>query len=523
MDGRRSSTVLVSALASAVFAASVALGSHAASGADSYGYVSQARLWSHGRLTQPEPLAQKAGWPNARATLAPLGYRPAAHAFGNVPTYSPGLPILMALVGLVGGPCAYYLVVPLCTALIVWLTYRLGLRVSDPLVAAGSAVLMAASPTLLFMMMWPMSDVPVSAFWLAALVCAASHEGRGRPFATAILAGTAILIRPNLAPLAIVPLAFSAYSASQSGPPAMRRAVLVASTVLAGFAIGVAVLNIALYGSALESGYGALSGLYAFKNVVRNAPLHWRWLLQSQGVYVTAALIGLVAHWRRGPRSPLFWGTCLAALAWLAYLPYHVYFDWWYLRFLLPAFPVMFLLMVDGVAAAAGLLGPRARIAVTTLFVIVVAAHGLRFASRNGVATIGDDEHRYVEVGVFVATAFPANAVFVAGQHSGSLRYYAGRPTLRYDRIELKSLDLTVHILESLDLHPYAVLEPAEERTVREWFSGQSTVERLNAAPITELDSHTPVRIYDLQPEVAGPPISPRVRHLFRGECLEPR
>jgi hypothetical protein len=99
MDRRRLPTYLILSLASALLAASVTLGSHAASGADSYSYVSQARLWSHGRLFQPEPLAQTAGWPNARQTLAPLGYRPAQQTFANVPTYSPGLPMLMALAG----------------------------------------------------------------------------------------------------------------------------------------------------------------------------------------------------------------------------------------------------------------------------------------------------------------------------------------------------------------------------------------------------------------------------------------
>ena len=60
-------------IAAGVCATSLSLGSHVASGADSYGYVSQARLWFQGSLIQPEPLARLAAWPNAAATLAPLG------------------------------------------------------------------------------------------------------------------------------------------------------------------------------------------------------------------------------------------------------------------------------------------------------------------------------------------------------------------------------------------------------------------------------------------------------------------
>jgi len=54
------------ALAPALLAAILGLffGSHVASGADSYGYVSQADLWLRRTLIVEEPLASEAPWRN---------------------------------------------------------------------------------------------------------------------------------------------------------------------------------------------------------------------------------------------------------------------------------------------------------------------------------------------------------------------------------------------------------------------------------------------------------------------------
>ena len=94
-------------------------GTFAASGADSYGYVSQADLWLERRLIIDEPLADEAPWPNANWTLTPFGYRPGDDRGTMVPTYAPGLPMVMAVFKAVGGADAVFYVVPLLGALAV--------------------------------------------------------------------------------------------------------------------------------------------------------------------------------------------------------------------------------------------------------------------------------------------------------------------------------------------------------------------------------------------------------------------
>ncbi len=157
-----------------------------------------------------QPFARDMPWPMADYSFAPLGYRATLDGGGIVPTYAPGLPLLMALMIYPFGECGPFLVTPLLAGLLVWVTYKIGERVtgSRPL-ALAATVLMASSPTFMFMSMAPMSDVPVAALFCSAVLTALTPM-RGRAFITGLLVGIAVLVRPNLAPMAAI---FAAYLA----------------------------------------------------------------------------------------------------------------------------------------------------------------------------------------------------------------------------------------------------------------------------------------------------------------------
>ena len=72
-------------------------GSFAAAGSDSYGYLSQARLWLSGIPRVEQPWVQDFSWPNREWVFSPLGYRPFSPDGTIVPTYPAGLPMLMAV------------------------------------------------------------------------------------------------------------------------------------------------------------------------------------------------------------------------------------------------------------------------------------------------------------------------------------------------------------------------------------------------------------------------------------------
>lgn len=101
----------------------LAFGSFAASGSDAYGYVSQASLWLDGNLRIDQPIVRQMSWPDREWAFAPLGYRPLSADGTLVPTYAPGLPILMAAFLRVFGPNGPFLVVPVMGSLALWFTY----------------------------------------------------------------------------------------------------------------------------------------------------------------------------------------------------------------------------------------------------------------------------------------------------------------------------------------------------------------------------------------------------------------
>src|SRR5439155_21144540 len=91
----RRAGAISAAVAIFVVLVGVKWGTYAASGADAYGYVSQADLWLAGRLhVDQRPL--DFGPPFDDWALSPLGYRPGTIPHVLVPLYSPGLPLLIA-------------------------------------------------------------------------------------------------------------------------------------------------------------------------------------------------------------------------------------------------------------------------------------------------------------------------------------------------------------------------------------------------------------------------------------------
>ena len=143
-------------------------GSKAVGGSDSYGYISQAELWLNGRLEIAQPWVEQVPWPNAEYTFSPLGYRPGRARTTITPTYSAGLPIMMALAKRIAGHCAMFWVVPLSGGLLVLATFGIGRKVGGSELVFVAAWLLATSPAFLFMLLAPMSDLPAAAAWTVA-------------------------------------------------------------------------------------------------------------------------------------------------------------------------------------------------------------------------------------------------------------------------------------------------------------------------------------------------------------------
>ncbi len=454
-----------------------------AAGADSYGYLSQADLWLSHHLRIEQPFVEKLPLPNADWTFSPLGYRPAAAGHVIVPTYAPGLPILMAIVKSIAGPRGPFVVVPVLGGLTVWLTYLLGVRAGSPSAGAVAAALVASSPAFLFQLMWPMSDIPAAAFWTAALV-AALGTGRYAPAISGACASVAVAIRPNLVPLAAIPFAYLIWKG--------RGGFAFAVAALPGVCL-VAAVNAYLYGSPLASGYGNFDALYKLGNAPANITRYAGWLLTTQTPLVALAIVALA----RPPRAVHGFLAVFAAGVFIGYVFYTPFDAWWYLRFLLPGLPALLVLMAVGLVWVVNRLPALAQTFVVSCGAILLIGYGVNFAVSQGVFELRDGERRYETIGRYAASSTPPNAVFLSMQHSGGIRYYSNRLTLRYDWLPSDWLDRAIALLRDQGYRPYIVLEDWEEAVFKQRFGGQSETGRLAWRPLMEFNDGMPVRVYE--------------------------
>jgi len=469
-----------------VCAMSVRFGTFTAGGSDSYGYVSEAYGWVNRELPGPIPLPVRLPSPTSDMMQIPLGYHQGPRPHTMVPTYAPGLPLLMGLGILLAGACGPFLVVPACAALLVWCTFLLARRVAGPTAGAIAAILIATTPVVLFQMMSPMSDVPAGAFWTAALAAALAvgsdpttslvvrfRTGTRRMRVMALLAGfctaVGVLIRPNLLPLAVVPAVAAAVG--QHGRERWVRVVCVFLPVTIAQAF-LSFLHTTWYGSPFATGYGRAADLYALANIWPNIKLYATWFLQSESPWALVGLIALLPIARKQADARTL-GICvlMLTLTVLAYLAYSTFEVWWYLRFLLPAGGAAATLVALGIITVARTVpAPWGRVAACATFAALVTAT-VSFASRASVfGGLRDGERHYIEVGEFVRRALPDNAAIFAVQHSGSLRFYGGRLTLRFDWIDREWASRATQDVERIGLHPYLVVDDFELPQVHSQF-----------------------------------------------------
>lgn len=516
----RLAPVLAAGVAGAVMIVALQKGTHVAGGADSYGYASQADLWAHATLRVEQPLMDQLPWPAAREALAPLGYRPAVRGSAIVPVYGPGLPMVMAVFERAAGRSAVFLAVPAMGALAVWATYLMGCRLAGRTVGVAGAVLLATSPVFLYQVVQPMSDVPAAAWWALTLALLAG-ERRGAALGAGVSAGLALLTRANLAPLFVVIGAYLAQAIRTDRSLAGRaaqRTILFAVGAIPG-CLAVLALNTLWYGSPLDNGYGRFNYLYEASNVWPNLARYPRWLLDSQTPIVLLAFAApALLRPKPGATDAAASSTVVAsgfsltqAWMWLAfsvsvlacYVFYAPFDVWWYLRFLLPAFPPMSVLTAAAIVAASGRLAGRARRLASAAVISAVAWHGVAYARDRSAFDLRDGELKYVAVGEYIARRLPEQAVLLSIQHSGSARYYSGRLTIRYDWIDPHALDAALDDLARLGYRAYFLLQDDEEPHFRARFAEHSRLGRLDWPPIARLRRSPGVKIYD--PAGRGP------------------
>jgi len=282
---------------------------------------------------------------------------------------------------------------------------------------------------------------------------------------------------------------------------AARLAIGVAPAV-----VGIAWFNSLLFGSPLVSGYGSLESLYSLSHVSKNVSHFTTWLFETQTPIVLASAVFFLAPRWIGDTSVahprvLLGGVILAVvLSYLFYLPFD---GWTYLRFLLPMWPALMLCTAVALDAAsrrwtsnhAGV-GVLPRLLAVACVALAVW-RGVQIAYDRGTFELWRGERKYADVGRYLAEHTDARAVVLSFQHSGSIRLYADRLTMRWDQLDVAWLDRAVEYLSAAGRHPYIVVDGDEADLFRQLFGKLNETGRLDWTPMAALPRRQPVMVFD--------------------------
>jgi uncharacterized membrane protein len=486
-------------IALGVIALGVARGTWAAGGSDSSCYALMADAFARGELQPRTLLAAEAPWPDAARTFAPAGFIPSpVRRDAASPICAPGFALLLAPLRAVAGPDGIFLLTPVAAGVLVWLTFVFGRLIAGEWAGTAAAAIVAATPVFLFQLMQPMNDVVVAALWTAVLTLAALEHPVGVSGGPSTLhgltpstnhgltpwlgglAGLAILVRPNLAPVALVVAGWIALTQS------WRRAVVFA-VCAAPLAALTAVLNFMLYGHPLTVGYGSTGDLFSPRHVAANIGNYGRALFDTQ---LGLPLLGLVAAFvvQRELRSVVWLVLGVVFVVAATYLLYSPFAEWWYLRFFLPVLPALTVLAIASVQAI------TRRSWVVAMAAVAVIAFAATTEATGQALGVGRLESRFRTTGRVVRERLPANAMFITVWESGTVKYHADRDALLWDGLDPTWLDGAIEWLQGRGFEPFIMLEDWEEPAFRHRFNGHSIVGALDWPPRFAIDRR--VRIF---------------------------
>ncbi len=471
-------------------------------GSDSYGYVSASELIRRGQLIEPQPIASWLPVTNPLDVATPAGFVPTADRTGIAPSYPLGLPVLMSIAQAAAGSVGPYLVPPICGVILLLVVWRLATTWYGQRAGWLASALVVWDALVVTYAKQPMSDVPAAMFALVSIWCLVKPSRR--PLAAGLAAGASFVTRPGGIGLVAVIAALAAWPRAGQGRPggvparpidrSFRLEYSDAAWFVAGlapFVLAQALLQWRLFGSPLTSGYGAVTQLFAGATVLSNLRIY------LESVWTTHSalwLAGLLAAWLVRPRFPVVLASVAFVVSAIPYILYFEFDHWETLRFLLPALVLFSIAAAGGLAALADRLG-GSWLTVTAMVIaaVVPAIEAERFLRREGVPQLMVAESRYPLVAAHLRERTSANAVVLAAQHSGSIRHYGDRLTLRWDLLRSDELEPLVAALAARGHPVYLVLEGTEQRRFTEGFA--APLRRLHMYPFGQIRN---IQIWEL-------------------------
>lgn len=402
-------------------------------GSDSSGYANTAKRMLAGTLISRPRALDRLGLTNDEAeTFTPLGFVPGPRPGTIAPFYPPGFPVHLALAAkLFGWERAPFLVSPIAAVLCVLLFYAIARELGlEQTWALAGAVLFAAWPSLIGQAIQPMSDA-VGTLWSMCSIYFAWRSRRRTVWSLAAGAafGLAVLVRPTNA-LLVVPLAF-----------ALPWTVKAVAAFVAGgvpFAVALAAYNNRCYGSGFQSGYAKIGILDAV--ALSNFPVRFRhyggWILRTLTPLVPAAWLAVSSATSVPTRVRLLLISWFATF-FVFHCLYEPYDSFFFVRFLLPASPALFLGAVLAARRIRSAL-PKggATVIATGLLLLVLSAEIHSLVLKTPILRFAEGEAIYPRICQWTAGTVPKSAVVLSMAASGALEYYTALTYARWDWLE---------------------------------------------------------------------------------------
>ena len=268
------------------------------------------------------------------------------------------------------------------------------------------ALFLGSSPLFLFSSLQAMSDTPAT-LWaiLAVLSCLKSERRANWAIFAGVFYAYGILVRPTNI-LMIIPILFLF-------PWKVKKALLFCAGAVPVSAC-IATMNHLLYGKSVATGYGDSFSLFGIRYVSASIHSYLSWIpVEMTPLIVLAIGFPFVAmDMRHRVRAGVIMWFAIFASFYAIYSYTHE--TWWYLRFLLPAFPALIVGML-AVLAYFGRRLPSLKFLGCLLITCFMLRWNVVWTQKLYALEIGSNEKEYPNTCAFLKNNVPDNAVILWG------------------------------------------------------------------------------------------------------------